>query len=187
MEIFEMALIVGTISVVSVVVALKLRKRKKEPKKEQVEKPPVTRFHRCSNQECGKLIPEDELHYEIVHITEPPSEYIMCPHCQTRLQILKKGELKIGPPITPPSEPAEKRVFNYDLTIDSKLVVVKKILKLLNEREIKPKLSLENGEMHVLFSSSEDLSFESLKQRGWVKSYEKKETSGESIGGEMTA
>jgi len=150
------------------------KKKKQKEDTKPIEKPKPTVLHRCRNQNCNKLIPEENLQYEIVYITEPPSQYSICPHCQTRLETIDKGELKIGPETRKPIESTEGKVFNYDLTINPKLTIIKKMLTLLSEKDVHPEVSMkEDAEMHMLFSHEKDYSFENLVQKGWVKSYKK--------------
>jgi len=117
-------------------------------------------FHRCPK--CNKLTENPAK--EIVYITQPPTEKLLCPYCNTPLvQITTTGQLKIGERA---GEEVKPVIRKYDLTVESTKLA--EVMKLLTEKGFNPLPIAVENKIHLTFSSDRELKFNKLKESGKI-------------------
>jgi hypothetical protein len=174
---FVLLIVVFDVIVVLVIAGYIIRRRRKnnkhifKVKKSEVEEEsqiPVSlegkTLHRCPNPKCNKLIVNPAK--EIVYVTEPPTERLICPYCQVPLVTMQKGELKIGKTEFEFEPTIQPKIFKYDLVTNPKFY--EELTATLTERGFKLNPFIKGNEIHIIFASEKELSFEKLKQAGKI-------------------
>ena len=125
--------------------------------------------YRCPNKTCNKLIREPAI--EKIYLTEPPTEQLICPYCETPLEQIKTGRLKIGlaEEIVEEKEERKPRLKTYDLTVESDQLF--ETMKLLKKQGFDPIPSPKENEMHLIITSEQNLSFNKMKKSGMITNW----------------
>jgi len=103
---------------------------------------------------------------EIVYITQPPTERLLCPYCNTPLMQITTGRLKIGEHAEEIGEEEKPILRKYDLTVESTKLA--EVMKLLTEKGFNPLPIAVENKIHLTFSSDRELKFNKLKESGKI-------------------
>jgi hypothetical protein len=154
---------------------------RRKGKKQQTQKPLVQEsmegktLHRFHNSKCNKLFENPGI--EIIHVTEPPTEKLICPYCYTPLTTLQEGELKIGKmeeiefselpfPAEIIEEEEEKPTWKYDIIVHPHFVA--ELTELLEKKGFKPLLSFRDNTFHIEITIEKELNFKKSREAGKV-------------------